>query len=522
MPFPNFHAARIKDPKLFTAIRVLEKLSNGIMILGGLLKSNKTGSSVTQSYRFPKNKFTVSESKKWMTEHDIKWILFEPAVGDKTVQAFDVLLVSKKIQSFSQDEIIALIPPKELAAIKSEDSHPFFTMYSVCHEGESTPIIMDENGNREDAEPITWTKKAVQSIRNIIMKGVKLFKRHNKDSSHTGRRVIGKVIHSFEKEIDGKLHHVFIAYHPKSLKDEIKALDVCSQEAKWNLFREAGKLMAGAIENMTGIALANSEIEKPAFSGAKRLGYVQAFESGGNPEINNSGKEDNMGGETNHNDPNNQGQGNGNTGGNPNNTNQNQNQNQGGNPNTGNQNQGGNFQSQPNPNIGNQSVPNKQRPALSYQELKEEADRMGVFPSQLFTEEQIRKDRQFAKVFNELEILKEEKKKSDDRVIELERSNSLSTAKDRLGNIFKEEKIPPYISDVVLESFEEDKDSISDLSDKGLKGYVEKTTKLVQRTAKKIDPDFDVEKQTGDGKGGKDGDPTKASNNPLLEEDYEP
>ena len=79
MPYPNFHAARIKSPGLFLRVRVFRTTKEGIMFYGGPLKKDPRGSVVVQSVRFPKSKFTVAEAKKWLKNHDFKSILFEPA-----------------------------------------------------------------------------------------------------------------------------------------------------------------------------------------------------------------------------------------------------------------------------------------------------------------------------------------------------------------------------------------------------------------------------------------------------------
>ena len=79
MPYPNFHAARVRRPGDFVRIRVLETLSNGIMIYGGPLKSNPSGGTKVQAYRFPKSKFTAGQARAWLREHKISWILFERA-----------------------------------------------------------------------------------------------------------------------------------------------------------------------------------------------------------------------------------------------------------------------------------------------------------------------------------------------------------------------------------------------------------------------------------------------------------
>lgn len=78
-PFVNFHSARVKEPNLFAHIVQLQELPNGIRIMGGPLKTDPQGSGKPQAYRFPITDFTVAQSKKWLREHNITWILFEPA-----------------------------------------------------------------------------------------------------------------------------------------------------------------------------------------------------------------------------------------------------------------------------------------------------------------------------------------------------------------------------------------------------------------------------------------------------------
>lgn len=79
MPYPNYHAARIRQPGTFLRIRVFRVSKEGIMFYGGPLKSDPRGAAVLQSIRFPVKKFTVSEAKKWLKDHKHKYILFEKA-----------------------------------------------------------------------------------------------------------------------------------------------------------------------------------------------------------------------------------------------------------------------------------------------------------------------------------------------------------------------------------------------------------------------------------------------------------
>jgi len=613
MPFPNFHSARIKNPGLFTRIRVLQTLPNGIMIYGGPLKTDPEGSGKAQAYRFPIDKFTVAEAKEWLREHNIRYIMFEKATGvqafsasikvnpvglrnaknlisrgkinntasweftaadgnkilgndnwnnyskwhlaidtskneetkayykfpfgkngelyrsalrairvragqqrqanisnaagklfdqlKEKVEAFgtNISLLSQ-ILSFDQSEIISHIPKKILAKIKEKNSHPFFTMYSICHEGVSEPIVVGEGSKK-----ISWPRKAIESIKNIITRGIKLFKGHNADGKHAGRRVIGKVIHSFEEEIDGILHHLIIAYHKPDTIEEVKKFDVCSQEAFWNIINVAGNFVADTIDKLTGIALENSKNKIPAFAGAKRLGYIQAFNLSGKDSNNSSGKDEkNIQGEKNMPKDNNQTvDQNFNPEGNLDNDFNQPNQNQ----------QTTKIQQQ----VKNKEIKDK---VWTYSELRAEIKRLGVYPSQIFEMEDIKRDREFVPIFNEIEILKEDKKKMEAKVNELNRTAALSTAPNRIDGIISENNVPSKVAVFIKKRFDKNKDSIPDLSDKGIKDFVEQQTGLFQDLASEVYPEFDMKTVDSD-KNAEPEDMTKVENNELLDEDLD-
>jgi len=76
MPYPNEHAARINDPDKYDSIRrENDHFGSGIDVIWGIID----GKAEIQAIRFDKNKFTVSEAKKWLRDHDFSPILFEPA-----------------------------------------------------------------------------------------------------------------------------------------------------------------------------------------------------------------------------------------------------------------------------------------------------------------------------------------------------------------------------------------------------------------------------------------------------------
>lgn len=77
-PFSNEHSARIVDPSKFKQDSFKRiNITTGIDAIIGRLKGETT--TTTQAYRFDKDKFTVAEAKKWLRDHDITFIRFEPA-----------------------------------------------------------------------------------------------------------------------------------------------------------------------------------------------------------------------------------------------------------------------------------------------------------------------------------------------------------------------------------------------------------------------------------------------------------
>ena len=97
MPFPNYHAARVREPKDFKAdsIRTIkggfhvfpgsgmvDVPKNILVITGQLLEQHYEGKKIErapQSLRFPKDSFSKEEAKRWLKDERIKILMFEPA-----------------------------------------------------------------------------------------------------------------------------------------------------------------------------------------------------------------------------------------------------------------------------------------------------------------------------------------------------------------------------------------------------------------------------------------------------------
>ena len=186
------------------------------------------------------------------------------------------------IQAFTEAEILSAIPADELARIKAVNPHPFFKAYSICHDGVSKPTLLGDT-----ARPITWMRDAIESIKSVFKKGVKFFAGHGTENDPL-RESLGEVVADYQTEIDGKLHHVVIGYFPNP--EKVQAFDVCSQEAEWTFWDNPTGWIADKMKRLTGIALANSAFEKPAFSGAREMGFVQAFEAGETGDKNKTGE----------------------------------------------------------------------------------------------------------------------------------------------------------------------------------------------------------------------------------------
>lgn len=86
MPYPNEHAARIKDPAGFDRF-AREEISAGISAILGITKDGK---SEIQSYRFDRWKFSPAEARTWLKDNGIETTDFEPAENSENFKGVEV------------------------------------------------------------------------------------------------------------------------------------------------------------------------------------------------------------------------------------------------------------------------------------------------------------------------------------------------------------------------------------------------------------------------------------------------
>lgn len=78
-PYPNEHAARLKDPDQYDSLRRENDAGGpGIDFIYGI----KEGTSEIQAIRFRSSQYTPAEARAWLSEHDFDPIEFEEATGD--------------------------------------------------------------------------------------------------------------------------------------------------------------------------------------------------------------------------------------------------------------------------------------------------------------------------------------------------------------------------------------------------------------------------------------------------------
>lgn len=402
MPYPNEHVARIKSPNLFIKDSMRSKtLNEGLRIIAGKLK-NKPDKMTRQSYRFKKDKFTVEQSKKWLSDNNIEYNIFEPAL--KTVQSFRDIKLQCTALSLHPQEIKNHIPLNVLAEIKNKNSNPYFRAYSIMQDGIAKPRIIGES----NVLPTKWSRKIVESLKKIVKRGVQFFIGHNDDNSIENRKSVGEVISNFQKKIGNKLHNIVIGYFP----DKISAdqYDVCSIEGNILAQDYDDYSIVKQVKNITGIALGNSAYDKPAFPGAVYLGSIQAFDDDNDdsPSLEKNKSEE---------------------------------------------------------------------ITMTFEEIKQAVKDKNIFPAQLYTEDDLKQDRTFGKLFDQIEVVSQQKTEfetqleaKENEIKKLQKDITLVTANDKLSK-----SLPDGLTDSQKTFIEKrfKPETMEDVSEENLKSFVD-------------------------------------------------
>ncbi len=180
-------------------------------------------------------------------------------------------LLTATIQALDQSELDSMIEPGVLEWVKASDPHPEIRVYSIGHEGKSN-LHLPGIGPKT----FTWIQAAVQWVADKLRIGTAVFDRHDPDTnSHEGRVQIGNVIGTAVKKIGDRLNTLAAIHIFPDFKS--RPLDIASFEAEMEFDHDENQAWPTQIKNVSGIALSNSGIDTPGFSGATFLGAVQAY-----------------------------------------------------------------------------------------------------------------------------------------------------------------------------------------------------------------------------------------------------
>ena len=252
-------------------------------------------------------------------------------------------------------------------------------------------------------------------LKDLVKTGTKFFVDHGTDNSHEDRKPVGEVIASGIREISGVLSNIIVGHFPN--KDDVKDLDVCSMEA--NIQTEND--VVSDVDDISGIALGNSDVSHPAFAGATRLATVQCFiEKDAKPKE-------------------------------------------------------------------NREMADEPR-ELTFDQVLAGVKKLNVFPWQLFDLETMKKDTTYGKIFTENarltadnERLTGELKTTTDKSAEAVKQADIASAGTRIDTILGEGHTQKQIA-FIKGRFNPDK--VEDLTDEGLKKFVEQGEKEFAETVK--------------------------------------
>lgn len=181
--------------------------------------------------------------------------------------------IAGELQEMAADEILDHVPASAYKRIKKDDPKAEFRAYVIGHEGESTGKVVGIGRVIKK-----WARSAIQNITERLVLGTKVFHLHEMTNEHEGRKPIGEVVGKVLSDIAGKLSSIAIMYIYPSYRDI--PLDVASIEADINLpetINPNARVVDVDVEDITAIALGNSQTQKPGFAGATLIASLQEF-----------------------------------------------------------------------------------------------------------------------------------------------------------------------------------------------------------------------------------------------------
>jgi len=177
-----------------------------------------------------------------------------------------------ELQHMSESDMRDILDETAMAHIKFHDPDPTIKVYKIAHVGTAHGKIVGMG-----KQAIQYFEDAIKKIVDRLPLATRAFDGHGKDgNSHAGREPIGQVVGKTLKEIGGKLHAIAAMYIKPSARG--RKLDCASIETNLTFEPQTDGIRLVDLDEITGIALGDSNLVSPGFSGATMIGAFQAFE----------------------------------------------------------------------------------------------------------------------------------------------------------------------------------------------------------------------------------------------------
>jgi hypothetical protein len=188
--------------------------------------------------------------------------------------------IAGELQEMASDEVLEHVSASAYKRVRKTDDKPEFRAYVIGHEGESEGKVVGIGKVIKK-----WARSAIANITERLAVGTKVFHLHEMTNDHEGRKPIGEVVGKALSEVAGRLSSIAVMYIYPPYRD--MPLDVASMEADIVLPENVSpnaRAVEVDVEDITAIALGNSQINKPGFAGASLLASLQEFAADMSPE----------------------------------------------------------------------------------------------------------------------------------------------------------------------------------------------------------------------------------------------
>jgi hypothetical protein len=196
-----------------------------------------------------------------------------------------IRIAGNQIQEMASSEILDHIPASAYKRIKAQDGKPEFRAYVIAHEGESEGKVVGIGKVIKK-----WARSAISNINDRLALGTSIFHLHEMTNDHEGRKPIGEVVGKALSDVAGKLSSLAFMYIYPEYRDI--PLDIASIEADITMpenINPNARAVDVDVEDITAIALGNSQTNKPGFAGAALVATLQEFADSASREKPNQG-----------------------------------------------------------------------------------------------------------------------------------------------------------------------------------------------------------------------------------------